>query len=75
VEVIPLEKKIFVRARRKAEEGENKPGYTVVGVTVADLQISAKHVRKVEIEQIADAIGAEVVYLKSSPNDHDFQEG
>ena len=57
--------KIFVRERRKIEKGEKKPRFRVVGVSGGDLKIYTKHVRKKELEQFADATGAEVVYLKA----------
>ena len=56
--------KIFVRERRKVEKGEKKPRFRVLGVSGGDLKIYAKHIRKQELEQIADAVGAEVVYVK-----------
>ena len=55
--------KIFVRERRKIGEGEKKPRYRVVGVSGGDVKIYTDHIRKQELEQIADAAGAEVVYL------------
>lgn len=55
--------KIFVRVRRKVQPGEKKPRYRVVGVTGKDLKLYSKHIRKVELEAIAEAAGAEVVYL------------
>lgn len=61
--------KIFVRERRQVEEGEKKPRYAIVGVAGTDLNIFAKHIRKMEIEQIASAIGAEIVYLKAGKDD------
>ncbi len=55
--------KVFVRERRKAESGEKKPRYRVVGVAGGDLKIYAKRIRKCELEEIATQTGAEVVYL------------
>ncbi len=54
---------IFVRERRKVEKGEKKPRFKIVGVSGADLKLYAEHVRKVEIEAIAKAVGATVTYL------------
>jgi hypothetical protein len=56
--------KIFVRERRKVEKGEKKPRFRVVGVSGGDLKIYVEHIRKQELEQIAKATGAEIVYLK-----------
>ena len=56
--------KIFVRERRKVEKGEKKPRFRVLGVSGGDLKIYVKHIRKQEMDQIADAVGADVVYVK-----------
>jgi hypothetical protein len=56
--------KIFVRERRKVEEGEKKPRFRVLGVSGTDMKIYVKHMRKKELEQLAQAVGAEVVYMK-----------
>ena len=56
--------KIFVRERRKVEKGEKKPRFRVLGVSGTDLKIYAKHIRKKELDQLAQAVGAEVVYIK-----------
>ncbi len=55
---------IFVRERRKVEKGERKPRYRVLGVSGGDIKIYTKHIRKKELDQIARATGAEVVYLE-----------
>lgn len=55
--------KIFVRNRRKIEKGEKKPRLRIVGVAGSDLKLYAKHVRKVELETIANESGAQIVYL------------
>lgn len=57
--------KIFVRERRKVEEGEKKPRYRVLGVSGTDLKIYVEHIRKQELEQLAKSVGAEVVYIKT----------
>ena len=56
--------KIFVRERRKVEQGERKPRFRVVGVAGSDVKIYAKHMRKKELDQIAIDSGAEIVYLE-----------
>jgi hypothetical protein len=56
--------KIFLRERRKVEKGERKPRFRVLGVSGGDLKIYVKHIRKQEAEQLAQAVGAEVVYLE-----------
>lgn len=56
--------KIFVRERRKVEEGEKKPRFRVLGVSGGDLKIYADHMRKNELNKLAEATGAEVVIIK-----------
>lgn len=65
--------KIFVRERRKVSEGEKKPRYSVVGVAGTDLKVYAKHIRKMEIDQIAAAIGAEIVFLDAGKEEADVE--
>ncbi|WP_243543916.1 hypothetical protein [Pseudodesulfovibrio tunisiensis] len=55
--------KIFVRERRKVEKGEKRPRFRIVGVSGDDLKIYTKHARRVELIAIAEATGAEIVYL------------
>jgi len=55
--------KVFVRERRKIEKGEKKPRLRIVGVSGGDIKIYAKHIRKVELETIANETGAQIVYL------------
>lgn len=56
--------KIFIRERRKVEEGEKKPRFRVMAVSGVDLKFKVEHIRKQEVEEIAEAVGAEVVLLK-----------
>jgi hypothetical protein len=53
---------IFARERRKIEKGEKKPRYRVVAAT-GDVKFFAEHIRKRELDTIAAAVGANVVYL------------
>jgi hypothetical protein len=57
--------KIFVRERRKIDKGEKKPRFRIVGVSGSNLKIYAKHLRRLELEAIAEQAEAEVVYLPS----------
>ncbi len=66
--------KIFVRERRQVEEGEKKPRFVVVGVAGTDLKIFTKHIRKMEIEQIAQLIGAELIILEAGKDDVDIDD-
>ena len=54
---------IFVRERRKVEKGEKKPRFRVLGVSGNDIRIYAHHMRKKELDQIAEATGAKVVIV------------
>jgi hypothetical protein len=54
---------IFVRERRKIEKGEMKPRFRVLGVSGGDLKIYVNHVRKKELDQIAEATGAKIMIL------------
>ena len=56
--------RIFYRERRKVAEGEKKPRFTLVAVTGVDLTLYPKHMRKQELEQIAEAVAAELILLK-----------
>jgi hypothetical protein len=59
--------KIYVRERQKVGEGVESPKYRIVAVTGGQIQIEVPHFRKFEIEQIAEDIDAEVVFLKPVP--------
>jgi hypothetical protein len=56
--------KIFYRERGKVGKGEKKPRFRLVGVADVNLKIYGKHLRKNELEQIAQAVGAELIQLK-----------
>ncbi len=56
--------KIFYRERHKVDKGEKKPRFMLVAVAGIDLKVYGKHLRKSELKQIADAVGAELVLLK-----------
>jgi hypothetical protein len=55
--------KIFVRERTRVGKGEGLPRFAIVGVQGSDLQIFEVHVRKSELDAIAQAVGAEIVML------------
>lgn len=56
--------KIFYRERRKVQDGEKKPRFKLVAVAGAEVTFYGDHLRKKELEQIAEAIGAELILLK-----------
>ncbi len=55
--------KIFYRERRKVEKGEEKPRFAVAAVFNMELAFVSEHFRKSELEQIAEATGAELILL------------
>ena len=57
--------KIFYRERRKVGKEEKKPRFKIVAVADVDLTVYADHLRKQELDQIAESIGAELVLLES----------
>ena len=59
--------KIFYRERRKVKDGEKKPRYRVVGVSDANLKIYTDHLRKSELEHMAEVVGADLVELRRGP--------
>lgn len=66
--------KIFYRERTKVGEGEKKPRFMLVAVADLDLKVFAKHVRKTELEEIAERTGSELVLLqrkKAGPGEED----
>ena len=65
--------KIFYRERRKIGEGEKKPRFTLVAVADLDLVFYPKHMRKQELEQIAEAVGAELVLLKHGEKEEEVE--
>lgn len=56
--------RIFVRERNRAGDGTGRPRFAVIGVEGTDLKIFKPKVRRKEIEQIAESIGAELVMLE-----------
>ncbi len=59
--------KIFYRARRKSRDGEKKPRYRVTAVANVDLKVYADHLRKSELEHIAQDLGADLIELPRGP--------
>jgi hypothetical protein len=66
--------KIFYRERGKVGKGEKKPRFRLVGVADVNLKIYGKHLRKSELEQIAEAVGAELVQLKGGEGKYEEEE-
>ena len=55
--------KIFYRERQKAVEGKKQPRFKLVAVADTNLKVYGKHLRRSELEQIATAVGAELILL------------
>ncbi len=55
--------KIFVRERGRVAKGEGRPRFAVLAVEGSDLTFFQVHVRKSELDAIAESIGAEIVML------------
>jgi hypothetical protein len=57
--------KIFYRERLRVGEGEKKPRFILVATAGIDMRVYAQHLRKKELEHIAQAVGADLVLLRS----------
>ncbi len=62
--------KIFYRERNKIGEGDKQPRFAVVGVQGTDMTFFQFHLRKSELETIAQTIGAELVALPRGVGEH-----
>ncbi len=67
--------KIFVRERNQISPGDQQPRFAVVGVQGTDLTFFQFHLRKGELDTIAQAIGAELVTLPRGSDDHVGEPG
>ena len=61
--------KIFYRERLKVGVGEKKPRFIVVAIAGIDMKVYGQHLRKNELEQVAQAVGAELVFLKKEKDE------
>ena len=48
----------------KVGEGDKQPRFKLVAIAGLEMKLYGKHLRKSELKQIAEAIGAELVLLK-----------
>jgi hypothetical protein len=55
--------KIFYRERVKNPEGKKQPRFKLVAVADVNLKVYGKHLRRSELDQIASAVGAELILL------------
>jgi hypothetical protein len=63
--------KIFYRERLKVGVKERKPRFKLVAVAGVEITFYGDHLRKKELEEIAKAVGAELVLLKTQKADKD----
>ena len=66
--------KVFYRERVKIQDGAKTPRFRVVAVTGVDLKVYAGHLRKCELQHIAEEAGAELVLLRSGPKHNAGQQ-
>ncbi len=66
--------KIFYRERVKIGKGEKKPRFMLVAVADVNLKVYAKHVRRNELQEIADSVGAELILLKGGEGKYEEEE-
>ena len=62
--------KIFVRERQKVGEGVEAPKFRVIAVTGGEIQLTATHYRKFEIEDVAKEVGADIVWMTPVDDEH-----
>lgn len=67
--------KIFVRERGNVDEGDARPRFAVVGTHGTDIKFFKTHLRKGELEAIAQAVAAELVTLPRGRGEHAGEEG
>ncbi len=67
--------KIFYRERTKIGTGDQQPRFAVVGVQGTDMTFFQFHLRKGELDAIAQAVGAELVALPRGSGDHVGERG
>ena len=56
--------KIFYRKRRQVKAGEKKPRFRVVAVANCQLKVYCDHLRRSELEHLAESTGAGLVELR-----------
>ncbi len=56
--------KLFYRERTKVGKGEKKPRFRLVAAADVNIKIYVDHLRRAELDQIAESVGAELILLK-----------
>ncbi len=67
--------KIFIRERNNVSEGDQRPRFAIVGVQDTDMKFFKTHLRKSELDAIAQSIGAELVTLPRGSGEHAGEAG
>jgi hypothetical protein len=67
--------RIFVRNRHRVGKGAGQPRFAFVAVEGLDLKVYARHIRRKELEALAEAVGAEVVFLPGGDGNDGDQPG
>ena len=62
--------KIFYRERHKIGMNEKKPRFNLIAVSGVDIEFYSDHLRKKELERIAEETGAELVFLHFDPKEN-----
>ena len=65
---------IFYRERNKVGTKERKPRFALIAVSGVQIDFYSNHLRKKELEEIAKAVGAELVLLHHDPKDKEMVE-
>jgi hypothetical protein len=65
--------KLFVRERRQVGAGAGQPRFRIVASEGLNMRIYVPHMRRIELEQLATASGAEIIYL--ARGDQDGEQG
>lgn len=66
---------IFVRERNRVSRGTGRPRFVIVAALGTDLRVYARHIRRTELETLAQAAGAEIVYLPRGEGENEGKGG
>ncbi len=67
--------RIFVRERGNVDEGEGRPRFAVVATEGTDMNFLAMHLRKGELDKIAEITGLELIMLPRGQGEHAGEAG
>jgi hypothetical protein len=66
--------KIYVRERQNIGKGAGRPRFAVVAVEGIDLKVYHTHIRRAELEKLAESTGAEIVYLPRGAQEQEQEQ-